>query len=206
MKKFLLFAILFSFGLSAQEKPALEVDTIRIPSDDKEYIRKVRGAYIYKINPNIVLPISKPVPEAYTLTKNFIMETYNSPDDVIVAEIENDYFRYRGFGESIEWIKTIGPAVPFGNMRYMIEVRFREGRFRLSFSYELQRTNILGPVGTYQDWTEGPLEFIPYTRTGAVRGLELANYKRAYDFILNQALLLQAYINSGGGITEEEDW
>ena len=57
-----------------------------------------------------------------------------------------------------------------------------------------------------QDWIEGPLEFIPYTRTGAVRGLELANYKRAYDFILNQALLLQAYINSGGGITEEEDW
>ena len=118
------------------------------------------------------------------------METYNSPDDVIVAEIENDYFRYRGFGESIEWIKIIGPAAPFGNMRYMIEVRFREGRFRLSVDYELQRRNLLSQYDTYQDWVEGPLEFIPYTRTGAVNGLELANYKRAYDFILNQALLL----------------
>ena len=67
--------------------------------------------------------------EIYKKTIEWISKTYNSPKDVIKAEVENDYIRFQGVQTGVQFSHSfIGPYVQ--DIRYQIEISVKDNKFK----------------------------------------------------------------------------
>lgn len=77
----------------------------------------------------LVIPIEgKTASELYSQTLNWISKTYNEPDNIIKAKIENDYIRISAQSKNLIVFNQFGKS--YYNARYQIEISFQDGKYK----------------------------------------------------------------------------
>jgi len=71
---------------------------------------------------------NKTAEEMYQKALNWISYTFISPDDVLMAKIENEYIRFEGVKQYLVCWETIGKIC--NNGKFTIELSFKEGRYK----------------------------------------------------------------------------
>lgn len=110
MKKILIIALFLSIGTFAQEK-------VFVLSKDG------LTDYVVQEIPN------KTAAEMYSKTIEWITRTYNSPKDVIKADIKDDYIRFEGSEDRLACRNSLGMKY-CGDAKYQIEVSFKDGKYK----------------------------------------------------------------------------
>ena len=86
-----------------------------------------------ELTPEGVLPIivkieNKSANQLYKDALNWVQETYNNPESVLKANIENEKIRINGFGKNVWYYDKFSM-----NMDYTIEISFKDGKYRFEF-------------------------------------------------------------------------
>jgi hypothetical protein len=68
--------------------------------------------------------------ELYTQVKNWILETYNTPSEVIKSEIENKKIRIEGSKSNLVVMKGMLGEPYYYDSRYSIEISVRDGKYK----------------------------------------------------------------------------
>ena len=68
--------------------------------------------------------------ELYTQVKNWILETYNTPSEVIKSEIENKKIRIEGSKSNLIVMKGILGKPYYYDSKYSIEISVRDGKYK----------------------------------------------------------------------------
>ncbi len=75
----------------------------------------------------------KTASELYGKALNWVQTTYKNPETVLKSKIENESIRVNGFSSDAWFYKSMG-IKNYYDMKYTIEVSFKEGRYRLVFT------------------------------------------------------------------------
>lgn len=67
--------------------------------------------------------------DIYQKSINWIKESYNNPDEVIVTRIENEKIRFSGYERKCLMTKSLGMK-GYNDVRYTVEVSFKDGKYR----------------------------------------------------------------------------
>lgn len=67
--------------------------------------------------------------DLYKKAIDWVAVTYNNPNEVIKAKIENDYIRIEGSNSDMICIKSLG-TVNCNLAKYQIEISFKEGKYK----------------------------------------------------------------------------
>lgn len=79
--------------------------------------------------------------QLYKRTVNWVKETFVSPDDVILSEIENDYIRFRGVSKGFASVSAFGITHRL-DARYSISIYVKDGRYKFEpESFEVYFSN-----------------------------------------------------------------
>ena len=188
--------LLFS-GVSLSAQDIFDMPTV-VVTEGKD---SQKGTYAYLERVAIIEIPDKNQTELYESTINWLNETYINPDEVIKGKVENEYIRWTGTGGCLALFDGLLGAVCY-EMRYTIEVRFKEGRLRWEF-IELE---IYTPPSQYikGGWSSWDGRF------------RVANYKGKYNKdISNGASKYRSYMNDTAknykeyllkGNTADDDW
>jgi len=107
MKKVLILLLVFNFSFSQNEKVVISKSGI------SEMINTIEG---------------KTTTENYNSVLEWINKTFKNPDYVIKSKIENKYIRFY----AIDSFKPKRSPV-FVNLEYMVEIEFKENKFKVAF-------------------------------------------------------------------------
>ena len=117
---------------------------------------------------------SKTAEELYTQTINWIKTSYNSPEDVIKSQIENEYIRFEGISSNKMQLTALG-LTKYYDIKYNIEVRFKDGKFKT----DILKVQFYFPPNKYNSWTGGwtdkPLLFATHNKRGKMLKDGMAN-------------------------------
>lgn len=108
--------------------------------------------------------------EIYLKTIDWIKESYKNPDEVIKAKFENKKIRFNGFEKTRLSTKMLG-ITSFSDVRYSIEISFKEGKFKFEptklESYTKPAQNVSG------GWSSVPLDTGSwiYKKNGKPKGI-----------------------------------
>lgn len=72
---------------------------------------------------------NKTAAELYKKTLDWVSVTFNTPKEVIKAQIENDYIRIEGTKKSMLCIKALGSLI-CNDGRYQIEISLKDGKYK----------------------------------------------------------------------------
>ena len=81
----------------------------------------------------VVLNKKGSVNELYKLTRDWINETYNDPEQVIISDTNSKFLKIQGYKENMFTISGMGYTL-FHNARYRLEFKFRENKIRVEIS------------------------------------------------------------------------
>lgn len=70
--------------------------------------------------------------QLYEKSINWVKETYENPDKVLKAQIENKKIRVSAFAKNAWWYKIMGMKTTY-NMDYSIEISFKDGKYRFEY-------------------------------------------------------------------------
>lgn len=140
----------------------------------------------------------KTAAELYKKTIDWISTTYNNPKEVIKAQIENDYLRFESVEKNLFCLK---PTL-CSNMKYQIEVSFKDGKYKFDLLALDQDMPDVGWVH-FGGLEDGKFYF---NENGEVKSKfkiiadDIPKYfnslnKSLYDFIIN-----------GGSTKKKNDW
>ena len=106
-----------------------------ITTEITEGLKNKQGTY-KTLSDEAVVEKAGSADELYQSAVNWVKETYRSPDDVIVTNIDDHYLRFTGVKESNLAVYVWGSPIYY-DVRYTIEFRFRNERFKANIvSYE----------------------------------------------------------------------
>tara|TARA_B100000427_G_C15333201_1_gene517800 strand:- start:47 stop:679 length:633 start_codon:yes stop_codon:yes gene_type:complete len=210
MKKLiLLFLIipLISFGQS------FEVEEIQIDSGANAY----QGTF-KKFKPLLVLEVNGSPVELYNKTINWVNETYKNPDEVIKGKVEGKYVRINGFASNMITQNVLG-TIFYYNIRYSIEIKFKENKFR----YEVTKMEQYFEPSSVSSggWYEIPFNFKVAKRKGKANkktgirkegktlkyGVE--TYERIKAYFENLGIGLKEYMENTDNAEQDgsdDDW
>ena len=198
MKKLLSLSLVFIFStLSGQVN--FETNKSVITEGAKYYT----GTYEY-LNDFVVIETPGTPEELYKKALGWINETYNTPDEVIKGNIENEYIRFQGVtNEIIHYAKILGIVTPYTPSRYMIELRFKEGRFKfelIEFEFYNQGSQYSAP-----GFIKGSFGGRIANKKGKEDkgGVKSVQAKKTYFSSL--ALALKSYMENGES-KDSDDW
>ena len=198
MKKLLSLSLVFIFStLSGQVN--FETNKSVITEGAKYYT----GTYEY-LNDFTVIETPGTPEELYNKALGWINETYNTPDEVIKGNIENEYIRFQGVtNEIIHYVKILGIVTPYTPSRYMIELRFKEGRFKfelIEFEFYNQGSQYSAP-----GFIKGSFGGRIANKKGKEDkgGVKSVQAKKTYFSSL--ALALKSYMENGES-KDSDDW
>nr|WP_321451695.1 DUF4468 domain-containing protein [uncultured Carboxylicivirga sp.] len=131
--------------------------------------------------------------QMYEKALNWVKETYENPDKVLKAQIENKKIRVSAFAKYAWWYKAMGIKTTY-NMDYSVEISFKDGKYRFEY--------FVGQFYT-QDYTKALFSYSTFFKSnGDVR----KSYKDAVPSIeLTMNTLAQNFYSYVTGVTEESD-
>ncbi len=208
--RYIMLTLTLMFGLCSFSQE-FEVRDIQVDSGPTS----LQGTFKI-IEPVLVLEAEGTPQELYTKTLNWVNETYKNPDEVIKAKIEGEYIRLEGFTSNL--IQLTGLTTDFYDVRYSLEVRFRENRFR----YKVTKMESYMPSSDVAvgGWFTESFTFRvakakgkPNRKTG-VRPFGKfdrdagANYRKVKSYFENLGLSIQEYMlkNDGAYDDSDDDW
>lgn len=152
----------------------------------------------------IVVPVDgKPQAELYKKTIEWINVNYNSPKEVIKAQIENDYIRIEGSSKCLVRSFLLNGCY---DTRYQVEISFKENKYK----FDLIKIEYYIEPNKYSNggWVDYNLiDVKPYFKSS---GEIKIRYKNEYESFpkyfndLNAELL--KYILSNETSTKKSDW
>ena len=141
--------------------------------------------------------------EIYKKTIEWISKTYNSPKDVIKAEVENDYIRFQGVSkEKYCW----DALVTFCNdIRYEVEVWFKDGKYKFEV---LKLEDYYKDTKGFGSWSEVKYKdsWTHFKNTGEVRKMYADNVKQITAFFDELSKNLYDYIYNQNESAKSNDW
>ena len=195
MKKILLLSFLFIGQFTfAQDDYSFE----RVTEVIEEGPNYSQGT-IVSLVPEIVLEFEGTLEDGYKYAKEYVLKNYNTPDEVIKAEIENDYFRFQGASNGLVFVTLGKRDIYYDSARFMIVINFREGRFK----FEVQSLEHYSSIN--YEWYDVGLRWKVKNRKGKINPSSLENLSNVENYFINQAKTIQDYINKKG-VVEDDDW
>lgn len=141
--------------------------------------------------------------QIYLKTVNWIKETYNSPDDVIKAKIENEKIIFIGSSKDIMVFSSLGLKNHF-LVKYRIEIAFKDNKFKFDV--------------TKLEYYQNPSEYVSagyhsilgfnraiFSKKGKVRKVSTNTNERIPKYFNDLVLSLSNYINSES-TSKKDDW
>jgi len=210
MKKFIFTLImLFSLNSISQE---FQINEVQIDSGANMY----QGTFKY-FEPVMVLEVEGDANTLYSKAINWVNETYKNPEEVIKGKVEGEYLRLNGFTSSLISQNILGTVFVY-DVRYSVEIKFRDGRFR----YEITKMEQYFPPSQYSSgsWVEISFGFKvakkkgkPNRKTGLrapgkVDKSGVANFDRVKLYFENLGLGLRDYMmkNDSVSTSTDDDW
>jgi len=184
--------------------------TVFQPGDSKvitEGAKYIQGTY-FTLNNYIVVEAKGTAKELYEGTINWINEVYNTPEEVIKGQIENEYIRFQGSPSDfpLKYVQGMfGGSVADGyNFRYMVEIKFKDGRFRFEI-LQVERYQ-RGSQYIAAEWVNVSLTQRTSDRKGKldVPGKMTLDANKKYFNDLAQSL--KKYLDEGGASKSNDDW
>ncbi len=138
MKKIILTVVL-AIGMIATtfaQTETFKFNNITKSEKNSEYLN-LTGSYV-------VLNIEGSVEELYQITKNWINETYNDPDEVIISDTENSFLKIQGVEENLFKYNTMA-GVSYNDAQYRLSFKFKENKIKV----ELTSLHVYFPPNRY---------------------------------------------------------
>jgi hypothetical protein len=163
-----------------------------------------RGTFASLENYTAVVEIeNKSATEMYQSALNWLQETYKNPEEVIKAKIENEYIRWRGISSFRPCVDALG-MIYCQDVRWTIEVRFKEGRFKWDFvEFEVYtEPSKYGSGG----WNSVLPTFRYKNHKNKVKTQEAKNVRDLRDTtnsFINDFII---YLKKGGTVTNDDNW
>ena len=208
--RYIILTLTILFGLSSFSQE-FEVRDMQVDSGPTS----LQGTFKI-IKPVLVLEAKGTPQDLYTKTLNWVNETYKNPDEVIKAKIEGEYIRLNGYVSNLIQLSAL--TTDFYDVRYSLEIRFRENRFR----YKVTKMESYMPRSEVAvgGWFTESFSFRvakakgkPNRKTG-VRSFGKfdkdagANYRKVKAYFENLGVSIQEYIlkNDGAYDDSDDDW
>ena len=83
--------------------------------------------------PKVVTAPGLSAAELYQKTLNWVNETYQGGEEVVLGSIDGEYIRFKGFSQDMFFKNSLGSLISV-MVSYEVIVRFRDGRFRWSYT------------------------------------------------------------------------
>ena len=148
---------------------------------------------------------NKTAEEMYQKTLNWISYTFTSPDDVLMAKIENDYIRIRGSKKQLACYNTIGKIC--NDVKFTIEISFKDGRYKFEI-IELQENvpyfNQYAPGG-WQTFNLSNFDHF-YNKKGVLKTKFKYFVEEVPLYFNNLNKELQQFIQNENIPSKREDW
>jgi|GEM_PF-756481 len=106
--------------------------------------------------------------EIYAKSLNWVKESYKNPDEVIKTTIENEKIRFEGVEMDLMCHSALGAKYCY-NTTYIIEIEFREGKYKLtplSITYRIPASQYSSGITETIDFSNGENY---YNRKGKLR-------------------------------------
>jgi len=156
---------------------------------------------LLKLTSNGVEPIvvnidSISVQHCYKKTMDWINYTYKNPEIVLKAKIENEIIRIEGYRQNAWLYPSMGTNFHY-DMNYVLQVDFKDGRYRLSFT----------PGDFYQNSDKKKVAYdytFFFNKKGEPKKESFVETINSFENTMNSISLdLYNYIT---GNTKKEDW
>lgn len=191
MKKYLiLFALLLSpYLIMAQG------ESFQINGESPELINQ----YV------VIRKDSMTVKDGYNKILEWIKITYNTPKEVIKAELENEYIRIEGASDAITSKKMLGIPIYFRG-KYSITFEFKENKVKM----ELTRLQVYSPPSQYSSggWSDSQPDYASQTKRNGRPKKAMVYWNNGYVKSINDLMLsVQNYVNNPvKSIIKKDDW
>ena len=129
-------ALLVSLGAYAQQ---FEITDAQVD----EGANALQGTF-KTIEPVLIFDIKGTPTELYTKALNWVEETYKNPDEVLKGKVEGKYIRLNGSVSNLLKKSVIGTTFYY-DVRYSVEIKFREGKIK----YEITKYESYTPPSQY---------------------------------------------------------
>ena len=162
-----------------------------------EGANRIQGTY-KTLSDEAVVEKEGSAEELYQSALNWVKETYNSPDDVIVTNIDDKYLRFTGVKPSNIAVYVWGSPVYY-DVRYTFEFRFRDGRFKAN----IVRYEYLSPSSSTKpllSWESAKTNFRVANKNGKKDKAMNWNFQK-YNKLFNG--LIGEFVNYN---PSNEDW
>ncbi|SFO05613.1 protein of unknown function [Paenimyroides ummariense] len=148
---------------------------------------------------------NKTAEEMYQKALNWISYTFNSPNDVLMAKIENEYIRFEGAKEHLVCWETIGTIC--NNGKFTVELSFKDGRYK----FELIKLQQYIPYTGYgpHGWDDVNFEYVTanmYKNNGKLRPKYQHFISDMPEYFNNLNKQLQQFIQNENIPSKREDW
>ncbi len=144
--------------------------------------------------------------ELYKKTIDWISFSYKNPKEVIKAQIENDYIRFEGFKPNTLCTKLLGMS-SCDNIRYLIEVSFKEGKYKFDVT-KLESYTKPSQYVARSGWIEFPLNGVAgyFKSNGEIKPM-FKSYPIAFESTFNGLnKSLEEFLKSENIPTKKDDW
>lgn len=135
---------------------------------------------------------SKTAKELYDKAIKYINQKYDSPEDVIKAQVENDYLRFDTFVQDFTKVKNGGVKISV-DASYTIELKFKDGRIKFS----LLNLDLGGVTWQGSIWKGYPI----WNKKGKLRLPETKDFIENY--FNSEVKTLSDFFNNK---TKKDDW
>lgn len=133
MKYLSLLLLMFTITVSGQD--LIEFTTTEFENTKEDGFTGGKVGKFARINnePKVVSAPGLSAAELYQKTLNWVNETYQGGEEVVLGSIDGEYIRFQGFSRDMFYKQSLGSmsAVP---VKYDVIVRFRDGRLRWEYT------------------------------------------------------------------------
>ena len=191
MKKYLLVFVLFlsPYLITAQG------ESFQINEETPELINQ----YV------VIKKDSMNVEDGYNKILEWIKITYNTPKEVIKAELENEYIRIEGASDAITSKKMLGMSISFRG-KYSITFEFKENKVKM----ELTRLQVYSPPSQYSSggWSDSYPNYASQTKKNGKPKKSMVYWNNGYVKSINELMIsIQDYVNNPDkSIIKKDDW
>ena len=181
--------------------------SFKMESEEINNAYKMYSGTFETLEKYVVIEAEGTAKELYQKTLDWINETYNTPDEVIKGKVESDYIRFQGSSSTpLKYYRVLGSNMGWAGYRYMVEIRFKDGRIRFEPTSLEVYTAPSSAVGVIAGWSEVGFKNRVANKKGKEDKGGTASVKALQSYFNNLAQGLEKYYKDGAGASEVDDW
>ena len=143
--------------------------------------------------------------ELYKKTLGWINETYNTPEEVIKGKVEGEYIRFQGSPSTpLKYVNALGIKA-WDGYRYMVEVRFKDGRVKFEPTQLEVYTAPSTVAGVVPGWSKMGFSNRVTKSNGKIDRAGDKSARALRSYFNNLAQSLEKYYKEGGS-DSKDDW